>query len=271
MQINYNDKSKRQILSLSGGKDSSALAIYLKGKVPNIEYVFTDTRKELPETYEYLDKLEVYLGQKIERLVYDGGDFDDLLNYRNGYLPSAQVRWCTEQLKLKPYEKFIGDDECYSYVGIRADEPSRAGYLSTKPNIHPVYPFVTDGVVKDDVLRILEESGLGYPEYYNWRSRSGCYFCFFQQRIEWVGLKENHPDLFEKAKEYERINPETGKAYNWSQRESLEELEKPERIAQIKAEHAKRSEQIETNKINPLLSTILIGDDDDQGCLICHL
>ena len=51
------------------------------------------------------------------------------------------------------------------------------------------------------VMRILEESGIGLPEYYEWRSRSGCYFCFFQQRIEWVGLSRKHPEKFQQALE----------------------------------------------------------------------
>ena len=38
----------RHILGLSGGKDSSALAIYLRDRVPQMEYVFCDTGKELP-------------------------------------------------------------------------------------------------------------------------------------------------------------------------------------------------------------------------------
>lgn len=58
------DKSVRHIVALSGGKDSSALAIYLRGKIQDIEYVFCDTEKELDETYEYLEKLESYLGKK---------------------------------------------------------------------------------------------------------------------------------------------------------------------------------------------------------------
>lgn len=51
------EKPVRHILALSGGKDSSALAVYLLGKVENIEYVFCDTEKELDETYNYLAKL----------------------------------------------------------------------------------------------------------------------------------------------------------------------------------------------------------------------
>ena len=46
---------------------------------------------------------------------------------------------------------------------------------------------------REGVLSILEESGLGLPEYYKWRSRSGCTFCFFQKKIEWIGLQENNP------------------------------------------------------------------------------
>lgn len=262
-------ENRRHILSLSGGKDSSALAIYLKNKIPNLEYVFTDTRKELPETYEYLDKLEVYLGRRIERLVYEGGDFDDLLNIYNGFLPSNTARWCTKNLKIIPFEKYVGNDFCNSYVGIRADEAHRKGYISTKPNVHAVYPFVEDGITKADVEWILTDSGMGFPEYYDWRSRSGCYFCFFQQKIEWVGLKENHPELFEEAKKYEKLNAETGERYTWAQNESLEELERPERIAQIKINLEKRKQANQTSNGFKLID--LIDDEDDDSCLICHL
>lgn len=58
----------RHILNLSGGKDSTALAIYLRDKIPDLEYVFCDTGEELPETYEYLTMLEAYLGRTIVRL-----------------------------------------------------------------------------------------------------------------------------------------------------------------------------------------------------------
>lgn len=57
----------RHVLGISGGKDSAALAIYLKNTYPalEIEYYFADTGKELDETYEFINNLEVYLGRKI--------------------------------------------------------------------------------------------------------------------------------------------------------------------------------------------------------------
>jgi hypothetical protein len=257
----------RHILSLSGGKDSTALAIYMRDRVPEMEYVFCDTGEELPETYEYLDRLEAYLGKPIVRLNPDR-PFQHYLQLYNGMLPDARSRWCTRKLKIEPFERFVGDDIVYSYIGIRADEPQRKGYISTKPNIIPRYPFVEDGITKADVMRILEESGLGLPDYYRWRSRSGCYFCFFQRRIEWVGLLENHPDLFERAKAFEKINPETGERFTWNERESLEELAHPERLEQIKRSSQRTTA---TSPSSVFLMDVFSDEDERQGCLICHL
>ena len=172
------------ILALSGGKDSTALAIYMRDKVRQMKYVFCDTGYELKETYDYLKRVEAFLGKPITRLTPDGITFDDLLEMRNGFLPSPQVRWCTEHLKIKPYEKYIGDAKVISYVGIRSDESHRQGYISSKPNITTIFPFVEDNLVRSDIIRILENSTfrdgrkLGLPKYYEWRSRSGCFFCF---------------------------------------------------------------------------------------------
>ena len=278
----------RHIVSISGGKDSSALAIYLrdrdkwrerlgkpiseKTELLDMEYVFCDTREELKETYEYLDKLEAYLGKKIIRLSDDRG-FDHWLKDREGFLPSPQIRWCTQELKIKPFEKYVGDDVVYSYIGIRADE-DRKGYLSHKKNIIGVFPFREDGIDRDDVIRILEESGAGMPEYYRWRTRSGCYFCFFQRKAEWVGLLEEHPDLFEKAKKFEGESAKTGRKFTWSQGESLDELSQPERVEEIKAGHEKAMQRERKARPNrPLVeifSEVLDDEDDLEACTICH-
>lgn len=278
----------RHIVSISGGKDSSALAIYLrdrdkwrerlgkpiseKTELLEMEYVFCDTREELKETYEYLDKLEAYLGKKIIRLSDDRG-FDHWLKDREGFLPSPQIRWCTQELKIKPFEKYVGDDVVYSYIGIRADE-DRKGYLSHKKNIIGVFPFREDGIDRDDVIRILEESGAGMPDYYRWRTRSGCYFCFFQRKAEWVGLLEEHPDLFEQAKKFEGESAKTGRKFTWSQGESLDELSQPERVEEIKAGHEKAMQRERKARPNrPLVeifSEVLDDEDDLEACTICH-
>ena len=265
------ERPGRHLVNLSGGKDSTALAIFMRGKIPQLEYIFCDTHKELPETYEYLDRLAAYLQRPIIRLNAQRG-FDHWLDMYGGMLPSARVRWCTRKLKIEPFETYVGDEPVWSYVGIRADE-QRSGYVSTKANINPVFPFKEFGLGLADVERLLETSGLGLPTYYEWRQRSGCYFCYFQRSGEWIGLKERHPELFELAKAYE--SERGGEQFSWRQGETLEQLEQPERMAQVKRDHTIRLETERKRRpdrpLIDLLGAALDAEDDDQGCDICHL
>lgn len=267
----------RHVLGISGGKDSSALAIYMRDRVPEMEYFFCDTGAELPETYDYLNRLEAALGKPIARL-NSTRDFDHWLEVYQGTLPSPQMRWCTKNLKIKPLEAWIGDDEAISYVAIRADE-NRLGYISTKPNITAVFPFREDGIDRAGVDRILAEAGIGLPAYYEWRTRSGCYFCFFQRKHEWVGLKDRHPDLFDRAIKYEqKVNYERtamkGRKYTWSQGESLEEL--ITRREEIEVNHQAALERA-AKRVRPnrplleILSDAHDEEDDQAGCSVCHL
>ena len=161
----------------------------------------------------------------------------------------------------------------YSFIGIRADE-NREGYIpsnikvevkkgfdknrkkpavmSHKSNIIPVYPFKEDGLGFDEIQDILEDEGLGFPDYYKWRSRSGCFFCFYQQIGEWQGLLEHHPKLFDKAMAYENAQQQDRitkgkKRFTWVEGKTLE--------------------QIKNMKTRYKIAEM----DDTEGCAICHL
>ena len=277
----------RHVCGISGGKDSSALAIYLRDVVPEMEYFFCDTGAELPETYEYLNKLEIVLGQPITRINSDKG-FDHWFEVFRGALPSPQMRWCTKNMKIKPLEAWLGDEPAISYVAIRADESNRKGYVSTKPNIQTRFPFVEDDIDHDGVMNILEEAGIGLPSYYEWRTRSGCYFCFYQRKAEWVGLADRHPELFERAVAIEsKVLTGVGddgdasyedhgmqeRAYTWSGGESLTEL--IARRDEIMERHEKAMERERKNRKNIPLVEVLAGalnqEDDEEGCAVCDL
>lgn len=131
-------------------------------------------------------------------------------------------------------------------------------------------------LIRDDIFKLLRESGVGVPEYYEKiefdlngkkgeyaRSRSGCYFCFFQQKIEWVWLYEQHPEKFQQAVEYE--NEKEG--FTWNQNESLKELILPERIETIKTEYLNRNK---TKTKSPYLLDIL-DDAEMEGCAACFI
>jgi 3'-phosphoadenosine 5'-phosphosulfate sulfotransferase (PAPS reductase)/FAD synthetase len=263
----------RHILSLSGGKDSAALAVYMRDRVPEMEYIFHDTGHELPETYEFLARLEAYLGKKVQPTRPDYS-FDKWLQVYGGMIPSSRRRWCTRKLKLEPFESFVGTDPVVNYIGLRADE-DREGYISSKENIRAVYPFREAGLKLRDIHQILLDSGLGMPSYTNWgRTRSGCYFCFFQQKIEWVRLKETHPHLFEKAKAFESADTTNGKKFFWSNGESLAELERPERIEEIKRkweQNREKAKQESAKLVQILGQSDLEEDDEPEGCLICQI
>jgi 3'-phosphoadenosine 5'-phosphosulfate sulfotransferase (PAPS reductase)/FAD synthetase len=363
----------RHVLGISGGKDSAALAIYMKDKYPNldIEYYTCDTGKELDETYQLITNLEIYLGKKIILLKAAEGSneapFDHFLKMYGNYLPSSNSRWCTKKLKLEPFEKFVGNDNVISYVGIRGDE-DREGYISRKPNIQSIFPFRKniwsedviakllsnsnseqvlklykqlskskksnrfeeilqqpiyqsftqlqklnnllgisirdfnelvfsylkttnyplaqethfalldneDILMREDIFKILDESGVGVPKYYKKvdfevngitgqysRSRSGCYFCFFQQKIEWIWLFEQHKDLFALAQSYEKDG------YTWNQDETLAEMIKPERVERIKEDYLKRTQR-NSNLKSPYLRDIL-GEAEGEGCAACFI
>ena len=132
-----------------------------------------------------------------------------------------------------------------------------------------------DVLVKEDIFRLLRESGVGVPAYYEdipfevdgkvgtyCRSRSGCFFCFYQQRIEWVWLLEQHPELYEKAMSFEKDG------YTWIQGESLAELARPERVRQIKLDVIKRQEEAKGRHQSSALVDIL---GDEPMCTNCFI
>lgn len=278
--------TEHHVLGLSGGKDSAALAVYMRQRHPelDIKYFFTDTGKELPEVYEFLAKLEGFLGRPIERL-NPHRDFDFWLREYGHFLPSPKTRWCTRQLKLLPFKNWIRPwlacgDKVYSYVAIRADEDHREGLTSQHENLVVRLPFREAGIDKMGVYGLLDAAGVGMPKYYDWRSRSGCTFCFFQQKIEWVRLKETHPESFEEAKRYEKSALQHGSPFTWTQGEALTDLEQPERVAAIKADFEIRKQReyarIRVNPLRPAVDEVVDIDDlyfEEEGggaCLICH-
>ena len=273
------------VLGLSGGRDSASLAVWMRQNRPDLDirYFFTDTGKELKEVYDYLGELEGFIGKPIERLNADR-DFDFWLKQYGHFLPSPRTRWCTRKLKIEPFEHWLRPEleagtVVHSYVAIRADEPERSGMIATHPNMKVHFPLREAGLDKSAVIELLDSSGLGLPAYYRWRSRSGCTFCFYQQKIEWVRLMREHPDAFEEAKSYEKSALEHGSPFTWTQNESLNELAAPERVAQIEKDFEARMARKKAKQLaNPLRSRLNSLEIDDvygvseaeSGCLTCH-
>ncbi len=279
------NEKEYHVLSLSGGKDSTALAFFIRDNLPEIhekiEYVFCDTECELPEIYEYLDKIEVFLNKPVKRLKpYQS--FDNLYEFYN-FLPSVSRRWCTYELKTKVFRKYMydkfqknGEKTANLYIGIRADEANRAtDDKSDGKNIKAHFPFVENALNRKDIDNILKKNGIGLPDFYKWRKRSGCYFCFFQSKNDWLNLYENQPELFKKAMSYEKKYNDEGKfnRFGWNSDLPLEDMLKPKNIKKIRENYKKLQERKAAKQSLEKNSNTLfeIEDENENTCIFCHI
>lgn len=280
----------RHIICISG-KDSAATAVVQMARDPGPDYelLFCDVGAELPATYEWIDQLACTLGMPIIRV---GKSLVEIIDEQE-MLPNHARRFCTKYGKVFPLRDYIGKDRATVYFGIRSDEPPRAGF-SGAANIIPRYPLVDLGIGIDGVYRILGDRGILPPAFYwdrlyaevlrrahpdtmlqiarlapwdrltlfAWRSRSNCFFCFYQRLYEWVGLLEHYPDLFARA---ERLECEVGgewvdrrdKSFHWI--ESLPLARLRDRAGEIFNKRAKSVLQI----LQDRSQGSLFGNDPD--------
>lgn len=233
----------RYIIPISG-KDSLCTAIVQQQAEPReYEYLFNPTGSELPEVFEWLEKVEGFLGAKIQHV---GRDLQTIIAENNYFLPSRVARYCTRQSKIEPMLRFIADDEAEIYFGIRADEDRKGFSNLWSPNISCNYPLKKEGIGINEVYKIINQHGLKPPVFfwerlYNavksslgfdpktslpewlfdslfaWRSRANCFHCFNQRQYEIAGLWEHHPELAEKALWYESQGTSEG-GYTWREK-----------------------------------------------------
>jgi hypothetical protein len=174
-------------------------------------------------------------------------------------------------LKLKPFERYVGEDNVISYVGLRADE-DRLGYISRKPNIQTRYPLKEAKIDYAGVVRILEDSGLGLPTFMKWgRTNSGCTFCFFQTPLEWIRLLETYPKYFEEAMTYETWDPEDpNKQFTWIEGRPLSSLLDPATREMILNMYSKP--RVKNSGSVSLMSAFGLDESQDPGgaCLMCQ-
>ena len=91
------------------------------------------------------------------------------------------------------------------------------------------------------------------------------------QRSE-LAVPGSNPDLFEKAKQYEKIDQQSGRSFTWTEGESLEEL--AARKDEVLAHHKKTmaAQMKESNQtLFQVLEDVLDMEDDEEPCLICHV
>lgn len=213
-------------ICVSGGKDSTALALLLAEQGVKFEMVYADTGAEFPETRQLLARLQGVVKRPLHILQDD--TFPALLERWGYFLPSARRRWCTKYLKQRPLDRFLrravqaSGGPVTVATGIRVDEPRRIR-PSRKKYQNLIYPLVEAGMTVQGVIELCRRYGLLHP-IYSWRSNVSCFCCPLQKKSDWLGLREHHPELWAQAVEWEREAMRRGTGFTWRRQGSLSEL-----------------------------------------------
>lgn len=179
--------------ALSGGHDSSCLMAELKEREPRpYNYVCTPTGDELPEMFEFWKWLGEYLGRPLIPIM--AGTLKSVIAAESA-LPNFRLRFCTRILKIEPYRKFLIEQAAIgpvvSYVGLRADEPGRAGgAYDDIDGVAMRFPLREWGYGETEVQASLSARGIRCP------NRTDCARCYHQRIGEWWELWWHHRDIF---------------------------------------------------------------------------
>lgn len=198
------------VASVSGGKDSAAMSLYLTELDVPHRRVFCDTGWEHPATYAYLrGELTAAIGL-IEEL--SSGTSLPELAMKKGIFPSRRKRYCTEKLKLEPLQKYIStvqDDvgDVVSAVGVRAAESKARAAMSEWEWSDALDCEVWRPMLRwteQDVIDIHHRHGLRpNPLYLAGAARVGCWPCIHAGRRDLRLLARLTPDRIDEIRDLE--------------------------------------------------------------------
>ena len=242
------------------------------GDTPTISYVgirgdedregYISTKSNIQSIFPF--RKNIWSKDVIKKLFTDT-KLNNLIDWYKNHLKAEDLVKVSEILVSDLNQNYTIKEKVNDLLNVSIKAFNHVVFDFLKTTEYPVgklesYPLLDneDILVRQDIFNIIENSAVDLPAYYKpieyevdgekgkyFRSRSGCYFCFFQQKIEWVWLLEQHPDLFQKAIEFEKDG------YTWVQGESLENISNPERVIQIKREHLNRMKRRYQNLQKP--------------------
>jgi len=201
----------KNIVSFSGGKDSTAMLLMMIEKQMQIdEIIFCDTGKEFPAMYAHIKKVEKYIGRKITVLRNDKS-FDWLFGeYRTtrksgqkivgkGWM-SFNFRWCTGDLKKDVVRKYLKGKNYVTYIGFAADEWNR------KHQKKQVYPLQDWNITEAEAIKYCYSKGFNWDGLYDKFVRVSCYCCPLQRLGELKTIYFDFPELWEDMRKLDSMS-----------------------------------------------------------------
>jgi hypothetical protein len=200
----------KHVVALSGGKDSTAMALRLAEVEPrDYTYVITPTGNEAPAMFAHWRKCGELLGKPLVPIMRYS--LKGLVESQRA-LPNHQQRWCTRKIKLEPYYEWLAEQKpCISYVGLRADEAGRPGMIFPDADgVTMRFPMREWGWTIEDVKAYLDRKGVIIPD------RTDCQWCFWQKLGEWFLLWRDDLASYMEAEQLEEwVSEQRGRIYTW--------------------------------------------------------
>jgi len=201
----------RRVVALSGGKDSTAMALRLQEVEPgDYTYICTPTGNELPEMFAHWRLLGERLGS---RVVPVGRRTLASEIAEQKALPNWRQRWCTRRIKIEPFADYLATvAPAVAFVGLRADEEERqGGVYDSVPGVIVRFPMREWGWKLADVVAYNAAQGITIPK------RTDCAVCFFQRLGEWYDLWRDYPEQWAEGEAWEA---QVGKTFRSPGRDS---------------------------------------------------
>lgn len=225
-------------VSFSGGRTSAYMLRRILdvhgGTLPDDAHVvFANTGKERPETLDFVQAcaeawgvrvrwIEAHITETETGLAHGWREVDYATASRAGepfaalirarkFLPNPIMRFCTQELKIRPMKKFarsVGFDHWTNVVGLRADEPRRVAKATapTRERFDLACPLARAGVTKEHVRDYWARS----PFDLRLESHEGnCDLCFLKGRAKLERILRVRPDLVSWWAEQEEATSET--------------------------------------------------------------
>jgi hypothetical protein len=190
----------KRVINFSGGKTSALMTILLKPTENDI-VLFTDTGREHPLTYKFIDDFERNENIKVHRAEYTHKKapglkgFDALIESKK-FVPNRMQRFCTSELKIlvaKRYLRSLGIITFENYIGFRADEERRVNnYKNKYKRVLPKFPLFDKGVNKEMVNQywLTRSYTLEIPSILG-----NCDLCFLKGKDNIIKIMQHFPEL----------------------------------------------------------------------------
>lgn len=213
--------SEINVVSFGGRVQSTALLVLASQMKEKPLFVFSNVGddSESPATLDYMRDYAVpfaeEFGIEIVTLTGKTGLYQYAVESKNSiplpvWLNSGAYgrRTCTTDFKIRRIDRYLKKHYAGQYVnvslGISWDEMSRM-----RPHLMEwtdkegksrlgfwkriSYPLIDARLNRDDCKRLVQNAGLPIPP------KSSCFFCPFKKISEWIDMKHDQPELYEKA------------------------------------------------------------------------